>query len=34
LTLGNSSDTVTVSGWPDWANFRRLGDCLIHWAVF
>jgi hypothetical protein len=20
-------------GWPDWVNFRQLGDCLL-WAVF
>jgi hypothetical protein len=20
-------------GWPDWANFRRLGDCLV-WKLF
>jgi hypothetical protein len=21
------------AGWPDWANFRLLGDCLL-WVVF
>jgi hypothetical protein len=21
------------AGWPDWANFRLLGDCLL-WALF
>jgi hypothetical protein len=26
--------TLTLdSGWPDWANFRALGDCFL-WAVF
>jgi hypothetical protein len=24
---------VVSTGWPDWANFRSLGDCLL-WAVY
>jgi hypothetical protein len=23
----------SIPGWPDWAIFRLLGDCLL-WAVF
>jgi hypothetical protein len=28
-----SFDSTLRAGWPDWANFRPLGDCLL-WAVF
>jgi hypothetical protein len=32
---GRKIDQMVVkqTGWPDWAIFRRLGDCLV-WAVF
>jgi hypothetical protein len=24
---------ASPTGWPDWVNFRPLGDCLV-WVVF